>query len=337
MDLDIFVNAIPSMGILGALFAGGLAYSSVKFAVKEDPRKEEIDKILPGANCGACGYPGCASFAEAVVKGEAEPNGCPVSDAETAEKIAEIMGLDSGASSAERQIAQVLCQGGNAETFNKAEYQGIAKCRAANKVANAKSCEYGCLGFGDCISVCPFDAIYMNDNGLPVVDVDKCTGCEKCVIECPRDIIELMSNTEEIVVKCKSILKGKEVKLACEKGCIGCTLCANKCPVDAIKMVDDLPVVDAEACIGCGVCTKFCPTDAILKTPYETIKIEKEAEEALVITDECVGCTICANKCPVDAITGEAGQQHKLDIEKCLDCGQCVKACPKDAIEYQEV
>ncbi|OCL25277.1 RnfABCDGE type electron transport complex subunit B [Orenia metallireducens] len=337
MEFEIFRNAIPSMGLLGALFAGGLAYSSVKFKVEEDPRKGEIEKALPGANCGACGYPGCASFAEAVVKGETVCDGCPVGGPDVAEQVATIMGVDAGSASNERQIAQLLCQGGKAETFNQAEYQGIPKCRAANRVANSKSCEYGCLGFGDCVSVCAFGAMYMDHNGLPIIDTDKCTGCGKCVSECPRSIIALMSNTEHIVVRCKSVLKGKEVKQACERGCIGCTLCAKKCPVDAIEMVDNLPVVDGETCVGCGACVQACPTDAILETPYETIKIEKPKEEVLVITEDCVGCTLCAKKCPVDAITGDPGNKHELDTKACINCEQCVKVCPKDAIEYQEI
>ncbi|TDX49020.1 RnfABCDGE type electron transport complex subunit B [Orenia marismortui] len=336
MDLEIFKSAIPSMGILGALFAGGLAYSSVRFAVEEDPRKGEIEDVLPGANCGACGYPGCSSFAEAVVKEETVCDGCPVGGVEVAEQVASIMGIDAGGSCEERKIAQVLCQGGREETFAKAEYQGIPKCSAANMVADSKSCSYGCLGFGDCVAVCPFDAIYMNNNDIPVVDTDKCTGCEKCVIECPRNIIELKSNTEKIETRCKSVLKGKEVKQVCDIGCIGCTLCEKKCPVDAIEMEDNLAVVDSYKCIGCGVCVNVCPTNAILETPFESIELaELEKEEVLVVTDDCVGCTLCAKKCPVDCITGEAGAKHEINTESCVKCEQCIKACPKDAIEYQ--
>ncbi|GAB6099097.1 RnfABCDGE type electron transport complex subunit B [Halanaerocella petrolearia] len=337
MNLSIFKSAVPSMGALGALFAGGLAYASVKFAVDEDPRKEKIEEALPGANCGACGQPGCSSFAGEVVKGEAPVDGCPVGGAEVADKVAEIMGVDAGGST-EVKVAQVLCQGGNQETSMKADYQGVATCQAANMESNIKSCSYGCLGFGDCEAVCAFDAIEMTDNGLPKIDPDKCTGCEKCVLECPRNIISMFSQEQEVFTRCKSVLQGGEVKDDCEVGCIGCTLCAKKCPVDAIEMEDNLPVVDAEECIGCGQCVEVCPTDAMVDTPFEVEdNPTKDADKGsqIVIGDECVGCTLCTNECPVDAISGEQGGQHEIDQDECIQCEQCISVCPKETIEYE--
>ncbi len=263
----MLTRAVLSMGILGGLFASGLAYASVKFAVEDDPKKQQIEEILPGVNCGACGKPGCASYAEAVANGELGIDCCPVGGAELAEGIAKIMGV-APACSTERKVAQVLCQGGNEETFDKSEYKGLPKCQVADMEENFKSCEYGCLGFGDCAAVCDFDAIVMDENGLPQIDTDKCTSCTKCVVECPRDIITMAGVSEQVKTKCKSLLRGKEVKVACDKGCIGCTLCAKKCPVDAIDMVDNLAVIDHETCVGCGVCVKVCPTDAMVETSF---------------------------------------------------------------------
>ncbi|MCK8815858.1 RnfABCDGE type electron transport complex subunit B [Natroniella sulfidigena] len=267
MEIISFASAVAGLGILGIIFGTGLAYASVKFAVEEDPKKIEIDEALPGANCGACGFAGCSSYAEAVAKGEEGIDSCPVGGEELIEKIADIMGV-AASSSDEKKTAKVLCQGGNQETFNKAEYQGVPSCQAASMVDNFKSCQYGCLGFGDCAAVCDFDAIVMNDNGLPEIDPDKCAECGVCVTECPRSLIEIVSSNEDVITNCKSALKGKEVKVVCEKGCFGCTICAKKCPVDAIEMEDNLPVVDTEGCIGCGVCVKNCPTDAFVEVDF---------------------------------------------------------------------
>ena len=332
--MDSIIKAVPSMGLLGAVFAGGLAYASVKFAVDEDPRKGEIEDVLPGANCGACGYPGCSSFAEAIVNNEAAVSGCPVGGEETAEQIADIMGVEVGGSEAS-EVAQILCQGGTAETYDLAEYEGIATCQAADMEPNIKSCAYGCLGFGDCVEVCPFDAIVINDNGLPEVDIDACTGCGKCVEECPRDIIELVADSQPILARCNSVLQGGEVTDVCEVGCIGCSVCANECPVDAIEMEANLPVVDEEKCIDCGACVANCPTDSMVATPFETRTEPEAAEKKIIITDDCIGCTACKGECPVDAISGEQGEQHEIDQDLCIQCENCVGICPQDAIKVK--
>lgn len=333
MNINIFKSAVPSMGALGALFAGGLAYASVKFAVEEDPRKEEIEEALPGANCGACGYPGCSSFADEVVNGAAPVDGCPVGGSEVANKVAEIMGVETD-DDEEVMIAQVLCQGGQEETELEATYQGVPTCQAADMEANIKSCSYGCLGFGDCVQVCPFDAITMTANGLPEVDPEKCTGCEKCVLECPRDIIELANQQEQVITKCKSVLQGA-VKQACDIGCIGCSLCANECPVNAIEMENNLPVVATEECIGCNQCVEVCPTEAMVETPFESSTDSVDPGSEIVIDDGCVGCTICATECPVDAISGTQGNQHEIDQAVCIQCEQCITACPQEVIGYE--
>ncbi|MGM0470987.1 MAG: RnfABCDGE type electron transport complex subunit B [Bacillota bacterium] len=343
MDLSLFKVVIPSMGIMGAIFAGGLAIASSKLAVEVDPRIEDIEEALPGANCGACGNPGCSSFAEGVVNGAEPIDGCPVGGEEVAEKIADIMGVESGDSV--DKVARVLCKGGNQETFTRSEYDGIESCKAAEIAGTGnKSCVYGCLGFGDCTTVCSFDAIEMGDNGLPVIDEEKCTSCGNCVEECPRDIISLLPEDIAVEVYCQSENEGKDVKAACSTGCIGCGVCAQKCPVDAIEIEDNLARIDHEECIGCGACAKACPMDTIelvesgsddstddQSTDNQTV--EEEQESGLEITEDCVGCGSCVQECPVDAISGEQGEQHEIDSDTCIECENCVEACPVDAIE----
>ena len=342
MDWSNFIKAIPSMGALGAVFAGGLAYASVKFSVKEDPKKESINEALPGIDCGACGYPGCASYADAIVNEGAEINLCQPGGQEVKEEIADVMGLETGGSSVEK-VAQLMCQGDREATVYQADYHGIASCNAINMEESIKSCPYGCLGFGDCIEVCPFDAIYMNDNGLPEIDLEACTACGKCVEECPRDIIEIVTSKQEVTAKCKSILEGSKVSKVCDNGCIACTLCEQNCPVDAITMEDNLPVIDDEKCIDCGKCVEVCPTDSMVELPLESAAEEEKEEEAeeesqgdeIVITEDCVGCGACETACPVDAIAKVADDQYEIDQDKCVQCEKCISQCPVDAIEYQ--
>lgn len=259
---NVYISALLSMGALGGFFAIGLALASKKFAVEVDPRVEEIEACLPGANCGGCGYPGCASFAEAVVAGKADCNGCPVASAETAAQIAEVMGVS--VLSGEKMIAQVLCKGGAAEALQRSEYRGIATCQAANAIGGgSKACSYGCLGFGDCAHVCPFGAIKMNANNLPEVDAELCTGCNKCVEACPKAIITLVGESRKNHIRCSTHLKGKEVRQVCKVGCIGCGICAKNCPVDAIEMKDNLAVMIYDKCINCQICSEKCPMKTI--------------------------------------------------------------------------
>lgn len=259
---NVYISALLSMGALGGFFAIGLALASKKFAVEVDPRVEEIEACLPGANCGGCGHPGCASFAEAVVTGKADCNGCPVASAETAAQIAEVMGVS--VLSGEKMIAQVLCKGGTAEALQRSEYRGIATCRAANAIGGgSKACSYGCLGFGDCAQVCPFGAIKMNANNLPEVDAELCTGCNKCVEACPKAIITLVGESRKNHIRCSTHLKGKEVRQVCKVGCIGCGICAKNCPVDAIEMKDNLAVMIYDKCINCQICSEKCPMKTI--------------------------------------------------------------------------
>ena len=232
------------MGGLGLIFGVGLAIASKIFAVYKDPRVEKIEDLLPGANCGACGAPGCAGFAEGVVEGKYSVSGCTAGGSSVAEKIAEIMGVSASARTP--NYAVVRCRGGKEQCVDRAVYQGVSSCKAATLIDNgAKGCIYGCLGLGDCVASCPFDAISMGEDGLPVVNEALCTGCGNCVEACPRDIMELVSGDQYVLLGCKSKDFGKSVKAVCSVGCIGCTLCANpKTTADGkITMDGKLPVI----------------------------------------------------------------------------------------------
>jgi len=265
---NIMTILIPvlSMTALAVLFAVILAWADKAFRVEKDSRVEEIIEALPGANCGACGYAGCAAFAEAVVSGKAPVNGCPVGRKKVAEEISRIMGESSGQEEGERMTANLVCQGSEEATKTKMIYHGIQDCRAAALIDGGdKSCPYGCLGLGTCVRVCPFDAIYMGDNGLPVFDRELCTGCNKCRDACPKDVIRMLPDSSHVLVACNSHAKGPSVLKICSAGCIGCGKCVKACPAEAITMADNLAVIDPHKCSNCGACIEACPTKAIVR------------------------------------------------------------------------
>ncbi|MBW6457807.1 MAG: RnfABCDGE type electron transport complex subunit B [FCB group bacterium] len=274
MDLQSLLIAAGSMGGLGLLFAAGLAIANKKLHVEEDPRVTRVMEVIPGANCGGCGLPGCAAFAEAVVLGKAPVNGCPVGGADVAQKIAEIMGVE--VSSGEREVARCMCQGGLEEIAYQGEYLGAQSCIAASLVSGGKKlCEYGCMGLGDCSAACPFDAIIITENRLPVVDNEKCTGCGKCIDVCPRDLMHLHPISYKVRVLCQNHDIGRYAMKICTRSCIACGLCVKKCPFDAIHVIDDLAVIDYEKCKQCGLCAAVCPNQAI-----EFIKKKKKTDSA---------------------------------------------------------
>ena len=255
--------AILSMGVLCFLFAFLLAVADKNLRVEEDPRVEKVFKALPGINCGGCGYPGCAAFAEHVVGGDAPITGCAPGGAETTGKIAEIMGVEAG--DVEKQVAVVLCHGGTKEAARSAVYDGVKDCRSAVLIGGGgKLCQYGCLGYSDCVAACPFDAIAMNDDLLPVVDPEKCTACGNCVAACPRNLIELHAVKHRMFVFCKSQDKGPIVKKACSVGCIACRICTKKCPVEqGIVMNGNLAVINHDICPAAEIVVEKCPMNTI--------------------------------------------------------------------------
>ena len=258
--MNTIIYSVLVLSGLGIIFGLGLAIASKILAVESDPRIEEIESLLPGANCGACGFPGCRGLAEAIVLGKVPVSACPVN--KDSSPIAQVMGvaIEQGG----RKVARLRCLGGKNEAVERFIYQGIQDCYAAHTMGGGhKGCEHGCLGLGTCAVACPFDAIIMNDNGLPEVNEDKCTGCGICVNSCPRALFILGGENQPITVLCRSIAKGAVVRKVCKTGCIGCGLCVKNCPVTAITMKDNLAEINPDICTGCGICVEKCPMKTI--------------------------------------------------------------------------
>jgi Na+-translocating ferredoxin:NAD+ oxidoreductase subunit B len=276
----LIIYAIAALGLIGLLFGLFLAIAARVFAVETDPRVEAVKEVLPGVNCGACGYAGCVNFAEAVVKGEAPNNGCIPGGDDTAREIAAALGQEMTASTP--VVATLFCVGDKARAADRFIYEGIEDCAVAGEMSGGfKVCTYGCLGLGNCARSCPFDAIAMGEHGLPVIDIVKCTGCGLCVKACPRDLIKTLPVGEEgYLVLCSSQDRGKTVSRACTIGCIACKACVKVCPVDAIEMDGNLAVIDLEKCTDCGDCAEKCPP----KTIYRRSAIPTE-EEALAAAE----------------------------------------------------
>ncbi len=259
---QVIIYSILVLGVLGLLFGLGLAIASHIFHVKMDERVEQVYGALPDLNCGACGYPGCKKYAEAVVNDDVAPNLCAPGGSDSAEKIAQIMGLEIDAS-AIKQVAHVFCCGGK-DAKRIYDYQGVSDCNAATLVAGGPlACDYGCVGLLSCYKACKFDAIRINDQGMPEIIPEKCTGCEACVKACPKNIIRMIPSDATVFVQCNSKERGKAVMDACSHGCIGCTKCVKECPVDAIYMEDGLAVIDQSKCVKCLKCIKVCPVKVI--------------------------------------------------------------------------
>lgn len=318
------LNSILVLGVMGLVFGAVLAYASKKFAVEVDERVEAILEALPGANCGGCGYPGCGGLANAIVEGKAPVNGCPVGGAESATKIGEIMGIS--AEPGKKIVAKVICKGNCQSAKDKYKYEGISDCRAANVLnSGAKSCKFGCLGLGTCMQVCNFGAITIQD-GVAIIDEDKCVLCGKCIEVCPKQIITRKPANQEVVVECNSKEFGKDVKEKCSVGCIGCGLCVKACKFDAIEFENKIAKINYDKCVGCMECVEKCPTKVIKGDLSKRVKVKIDEEL-------CVGCTVCKKQCKFDAIEGQLKEKHKVDLNKCVGCHLCMQKCPKKAIK----
>ena len=263
MNVTAIIIAVAIVGGVGLLISIFLSIFGNIFKVEVDEKEEAVLSELPGNNCGGCGYAGCANLAEAIAKGEAPVNACPVGGAPVAEKIAAIMGLDAG--SAQKMVAYVKCAG----TCDKASadylYSGVNDCVMAAGVPGAgpKSCAYGCLGLGSCAKACQFDAITVVD-GVAYIDKEKCTSCGQCIKTCPKNLIELIPYDANYVVSCSSKDKGPAVMKVCKTGCIGCGLCAKNCPYGAITVENFIAHIGQSKCTGCGACAEKCPKKVIL-------------------------------------------------------------------------
>lgn len=248
---------------LGLFFGTILAVAYKLLKVEEDPRLAHTEEMLPGTNCGACGEPGCLPFATKLVDNEVEPSACTVASSDDIEAIADFLGVDAG--KATKRVARLHCAGGRREAFQIAEYHGFESCRAAAVVSGGgKGCSWGCLGLSDCDIACDFDAIHMNENGLPVVDVELCTACGDCVDACPRDLFELLPLDQKLFVQCNTPLEGEAVTVLCSVGCDGCAKCAADAPEGLIEMKNELPIIDYTSGIAASPkATGRCPTGAI--------------------------------------------------------------------------
>ncbi len=257
--------AILLMAGVAAVMGLGLGIAAKKLAVKPDPRVQKILGYLPGANCGGCGFPGCAAYADAMVKKGVAPNLCAPSSPGAKKKIAQTLGLE--AADETPKVAVVRCRVGADPDWIKYDYEGMPGCKNANLLAKgAGSCDFGCLGLLDCVAACPFDALHANPDPTkpPVVDIDTCTGCGQCVKACPKGVIALLPKKRIPYIACRSPLKGKTAKGDCKVACIACAQCQRKCPEKAITMVNNLPVIDYDKCTACGTCVETCKPKCIL-------------------------------------------------------------------------
>jgi len=264
--MEIAGMVIVVMAAVGILFGFILATANKKFSVEVNPLIHVVEEVLPKGQCGACGYAGCAAYAEAVVSNaEVPPNLCVPGKEAVAKQIADLTGKANA--EVEPRIAYVKCAGSPDKAKASYEYKGIKDCVAANLLQGGpKSCKHGCIGFGTCISKCLFDALSMGADGLPVVDTDRCTGCGKCESVCPKHVITMVSPKAHVLVTCNSKDKGAQVRKVCTAGCIGCGICAKNCSYQAIKIENNLAVVDTKICTEqCNeaTCVLKCPTKAI--------------------------------------------------------------------------
>jgi len=282
--------------VLGIVFGAILAVAAKVFAVEKDPREEAIAECLPGANCGGCGYPGCSGYAAAIVAGKAPVNACSPGGAEVANEIGKIMGVEVEVGA--RKIAQVMCTGGG-HNKTRYDYVGLESCLAVTRVSSGPlQCSYGCLGGGDCVEACKFDAIHVVD-GVAKVDFEKCVACGACVDACPKHIIRIvpLNSKKYTEIPCASHDKGPVVRQACDNGCIGCKLCEKACPREGAIVIENfLAKINYDICIGCGLCVSICPEvfeigDDGLAQPIQEVTetLEKTASQA-------------RESCPVNAI-----------------------------------
>ncbi len=256
------IIAIAALGSLTLLLAILLVVANKKLYVYEDPRIDVVEDMLPHANCGACGFPGCRPFAEALVKGQALPGKCTVSSDEGRQRIARYLGVSLGAE--EKRVARLACGGGINVARNRAHYHGLSSCRAAALVSGGgKGCFWGCLGWGDCVAVCDFDALHLNEHFLPVVDIQKCTACGDCVDACPKDLFSLQPVSRRLWVNCKNLEAGDQILEECQVACTACGRCAMDAPAGLIAMIHNLPVIDYSQNHHTQTPIQRCPTGAI--------------------------------------------------------------------------
>lgn len=280
---EVLIYTIISLSGIGLVAAVILYFVAQKFKVYEDPRIDLVEEALPAANCGGCGFAGCRNFAEALVKSDDIGEFyCPVGGNDVMEKVAKILGKEAAAQ--EPKVAVVRCNGSCDHRPRTNQYDGASSCAISSALYSGDTgCQYGCLGYGDCVEACDFDAIHMNlETGLPQVTDANCTACNACVIACPNDIIELRTRNKKdrkIYVSCINEDKGGVARKSCEVACIGCSKCFKVCPFDAITMNNNLAYIDPDKCRLCRKCVPECPTNAIIEVGFPPRK-PKEVKTA---------------------------------------------------------
>ncbi len=295
--MDFILSAVLVLGAIALVAAVILYICSKKFAVEEDPRLAQVSEVLPGANCGGCGFPGCSGMADALVKaadkGSLDGLNCPVGGSEVMTKVADLLGM--AIANSEPKVAVVRCNGTCELRPRIAHYDGLLTCTAMNATgAGETGCGWGCLGCGDCVSACNFDAIHLNpETGLPEVDEEKCTSCGACVKACPRHIIELRKKgpkNRRVYVRCVNKDKGAVAMRNCKAACIGCGKCAKECKFEAITIANNVSYIDPDKCRLCRKCEAVCPTNAIVAVNFppkkekpEAPKLEAKQQEPIVI------------------------------------------------------
>jgi electron transport complex protein RnfB len=252
------------LGGVGLFFGLLISLVNKRFRVWEDPRISDVEEMLPSTNCGACTQPGCRAFAEALVAGKQQPSDCTVMGPDDIEDVAAYLGVDAGEAS--KRVARLLCAGGKDEAHREADYSGFETCKAAAAVAGGgKGCTWGCLGLADCERVCDLDAIYMNEDELPVVIPERCTACNDCVETCPKDLFVLMPIYHKLIVQCRNLLHGDDAEDLCSVACNACSRCVADAAPGLIEMVDNLAVIDYEKiALADPKAVSRCPTNAIV-------------------------------------------------------------------------
>lgn len=267
--MDKIVLAILAVTVIGIICAAILAIASKVMAVKVDERFPIIRDLLPGANCGACGYAGCDGYATALIEDGVKTNLCTPGGDAVSQALSEALGVDF--EDVVEKVAVIHCWGDMGATSDKMEYRGIETCSAAKLLFGGKGlCTFGCTGFGDCVAVCPSDAICIV-NGIAHIDTRKCTGCGLCTKACPNHLIDLMPDVARVIVTCSNTEKGAIVRKKCTHGCIACKRCEKECPENAIVVENNLAKIDYDKCTNCGHCVEVCPTKCLKMANFSGI------------------------------------------------------------------
>lgn len=291
MDPTIILISGAALGTVGGAAAAMLASASRLFHVQEDPRISQLTEILPGANCGGCGYPGCAGFAAGLVAGKADPLACAPGGAETARRIGEMLGLEVAVK--ERMVARLLCRGGEEICLRTFDYQGLTSCKAVSLMSQtgSKGCPRACDGLGDCVRVCAFGAMAMGPDNLPQIDEEKCTGCGLCVAACPKNVLTMEPHDRFVFRACHTNLAPRLMRSTCAVGCNSCKMCIRACPYDALEFDGRLPQYIDERCVNCGLCVDACKPgtliyarglapDPVVRAEAERLAAERKEAEA---------------------------------------------------------